>query len=209
MLDALVQLEKELDPLNRGPHSVIGSSCIGASIIGGVCNNSGGNLVNRGPAYTELSLYAQLTSDNRLELVNHLEIDLGETPEEIITNLQDLNFATENLPISTKLASDSKYQNRVRDIESNTPARFNADKRRLYESSGCAGKLAVFAVRLDTFEKSKKERVFYIGTNNPDQLTILRKKILSNFSRLPDMGEYIHRSYFDGSDKYCKDTFLL
>ena len=62
---------------------------------------------------------------------------------------------------------------------------------------------------LDTFEKSKKERVFYIGTNNPDQLTMLRKKILSNFSRLPDMGEYIHRSYFDGSDKYCKDTFLF
>ena len=205
----LYQLEKELEPLNRGPHSVIGSSCIGASIIGGVCNNSGGNLVNRGPAYTELSLYAQLTSDNRLELVNHLEIDLGETPEEIIANLQCVNFATGNLPVSTKLASDIKYKNRVRDIESDTPSRFNADKRRLYESSGCAGKLAVFAVRLDTFEKSKKERVFYIGTNNPDQLTVLRKKILSNFSRLPDMGEYIHRSYFDGSDKYCKDTFLF
>ncbi len=32
-----------------------------------------------------------------------------------------------------------------------TPARFNADPRRLRESAGCAGKLAVFAVRLDTF----------------------------------------------------------
>ena len=37
----LFRLEKELKKYNRGPHSVIGSSCIGASVMGGVCNNSG------------------------------------------------------------------------------------------------------------------------------------------------------------------------
>ncbi|CCQ10021.1 D-Lactate dehydrogenase [Pseudoalteromonas luteoviolacea B = ATCC 29581] len=52
----LHSLENLLDPAGREPHSVIGSSCIGASIVGGVCNNSGGSLVERGPAYTELSL---------------------------------------------------------------------------------------------------------------------------------------------------------
>ena len=52
----LFGLENELDKYGREPHSVIGSSCIGASIVGGVCNNSGGALVKRGPAYTELSL---------------------------------------------------------------------------------------------------------------------------------------------------------
>ena len=41
------------------PHSVIGSTSIGASIIGGVYNNSGGSLVKEGPAYTEMSLYAK------------------------------------------------------------------------------------------------------------------------------------------------------
>jgi D-lactate dehydrogenase len=46
----LDQLEKTLKPLGREPHSVIGSSCIGASVFGGVCNNSGGALVQRGPA---------------------------------------------------------------------------------------------------------------------------------------------------------------
>ena len=46
----LSQLEKALKPLGREPHSVIGSSCIGASVIGGICNNSGGALVHRGPA---------------------------------------------------------------------------------------------------------------------------------------------------------------
>ena len=39
-------LEKTL-PLGREPHSVIGSASIGASIVGGVCNNSGGSLVKR------------------------------------------------------------------------------------------------------------------------------------------------------------------
>lgn len=48
----LDRLEKVLAPLDREPHSVIGSSCIGASVMGGVCNNSGGSLVRRGPAYT-------------------------------------------------------------------------------------------------------------------------------------------------------------
>ena len=75
----LFGLEKKLEKFNREPHSVIGSSCIGASIVGGVCNNSGGALVKRGPAYTELSLYAQIEPDGELSLVNDLGIDLGET----------------------------------------------------------------------------------------------------------------------------------
>ncbi len=205
----LYKLEEILLPIGRGPHSVIGSSCIGASVVGGVCNNSGGNLVNRGPAYTELSLYARLTSDGKLELVNHLGIFLGTTEEEILDNLEKCNFQTENLPETEYLASDDQYRIRVRDVQASTPARYNADKRRLYESSGCAGKLAVFAVRLNTFPRPKKEQVFFIGTNHPEKLSELRKRILSDLSSLPDMGEYMHRSYFDAADKYCKDTFFL
>ncbi len=53
----LNELENQLKPFGREPHSVIGSSCIGASVIGGICNNSGGALVQRGPAYTEMALY--------------------------------------------------------------------------------------------------------------------------------------------------------
>ncbi len=205
----LYQLEERLLPLDRGPHSVIGSSCIGASVVGGICNNSGGNLVNRGPAYTELSLFARLNVEGNLELVNHLDIDLGNSPDQILTNLELVNFSTDNLPESSYMASDRQYQERVRDIKATTPARFNADKRRLYDSSGCAGKIAVFAVRLDTFSVPKEEQVFFIGTNEPSHLTNLRKKILTNLEHLPDMGEYMHRSYFDGADKYCKDTFLF
>lgn len=38
----LHQLERLLAPLGREPHSVLGSSCFGASVIGGICNNSVG-----------------------------------------------------------------------------------------------------------------------------------------------------------------------
>lgn len=146
----LHQLQSQLSAVNRAPHSIIGSSTLGASIIGGVSNNSGGALVKRGPAYTELALFAQINEHGQLVLVNHLDIELGDTPEAILTNLQNGDFDKRALPDSGKLASDKEYIARVKDVDANTPSRFNADKRRLYEASGCAGKLAVFAVRLDT-----------------------------------------------------------
>ncbi len=205
----LTRLEDVLSAYNREPHSLIGSSCIGASIVGGICNNSGGNLVNRGPAYTELSLYAKINENGKLELVNHLDIELGNSPREILYNLENLKFSRSNLPKSKYKASDNEYSSRVRDITSNTPARFNADKRRLFEASGCAGKIAVFAVRLDTFNKSKQEQVFLIGTNDPNHFTNIRRYILTKFKQLPDMVEYMHRSFFDGADVYGKDTFLI
>lgn len=200
-------LEKALKPLNRAPHSVIGSSCLGASIVGGVANNSGGALVKRGPAYTELSLYAWVNAQGKLALVNHLGIELGDSPESILTNLQNGRFKQDDLSIAAK-ASASDYPTIIRDIEADTPSRFNADEARLFEASGCAGKLAVFAVRLDTFDVPKQEQTFYIGTNDPMILTELRREILSNFIHLPEVGEYMHRDIFSIAEKYGKDTFL-
>ncbi|MDJ0859553.1 MAG: D-lactate dehydrogenase [Dinoroseobacter sp.] len=204
----LFALEKMLAPLKRQPHSVIGSSCIGASIIGGVCNNSGGALIERGPSYTELSVFAQVTAEGELILVNHLGIDLGDTPEEVLTRLEAGDF-DKTAPPTNKKASDTDYAERVRDVEADTPARFNADKRRLYESAGCAGKLAVFAVRLDTYPMNDAEQVFYIGTNDPSELTDLRRDILSNFASLPVSAEYMHREIFDISEVYGKDTVMM
>ena len=73
----LHELENILEPFSRQPHSVLGSSCIGASVIGGVCNNSGGSLIQRGPAYTELSIYAKINLDGKLQLINNSGIKLG------------------------------------------------------------------------------------------------------------------------------------
>ncbi len=205
----LYKLERLLKPLGRQPHSVIGSSCIGASVIGGVCNNSGGSLVQRGPAYTELALYAQLRADGELELVNHLGIALGDTPEEILDRLDRGAFGEEAVAYGTGQASDGGYAAKVRAIDADTPARFNADRERLYEASGCAGKLAVFAVRLDSFPAETGEKVYYIATNDPGELTLLRRRLLGECKELPISGEYLHRDCFDIARLYGKDTLLM
>ncbi|QNH02379.1 D-lactate dehydrogenase [Pseudomonas sediminis] len=205
----LDRLEQALAPLNREPHSVIGSSCIGASVLGGICNNSGGALVRRGPAYTELALYAQVKDDGSLELVNHLGIELGNDPEEILTRLQNGDYTPQQVRNEdTAKASDARYGEHVRDIDADTPARFNADPSRLFEASGSAGKLCLFAVRLDTFPK-EPSTVFYIGSNDPHDLTEVRRHLLAKLPRLPIAGEYIHRTAFDIGEKYGKDTFLV
>lgn len=203
----LFTLEKKLKPHGRVPHSEIGSSCIGASIIGGICNNSGGALVKRGPAYTELALYAQRTEDGRLHLINNLGIDLGDTPEEILNNVE--KGAWRDVQRPEKLASDQEYAARVRDVDADTPARYNADPRRLHEASGCAGKVAVFAVRLDTFPAADKTQVFYIGTNETARLTALRRALLTEMSELPVLAEYMHADIYDIAESHGKDTFLM
>ena len=203
----LNHLEQELKVYDREPHSVIGSSCIGASVIGGVCNNSGGSLVQRGPAYTEMALFAQRNADGKLELINHLGIDLGSSPKEILTNLQEGKYQQKDILSTDKKGHDHDYCNHVREINANTPARFNADPARLFEASGSAGRLGVFAVRVDTFPAEKKTAVFYIGTNNTAVLTKLRRDMLGTFEEIPISGEYIHRTAFDIAAKYGKDTF--
>ena len=205
----LFGLEETLAPYGREPHSVIGSSCIGASIVGGICNNSGGALVKRGPAYTELALFAQIDVNGNLSLVNNLGINLGSEPEEILNSLENKRYKEADVQHPDARASDNEYDERVRDVDSDTPSRFNNDGRRLHEASGCAGKLAVFAVRLDTFPIPEKKQVFYVGSNDAAVFTKVRRDILSTFKNLPDSGEYLHRDCYDVSKKYGKDMFIV
>jgi D-lactate dehydrogenase len=204
----LHKLEELLKPIHRSPHSVIGSSTLGATVVGGIANNSGGALVKRGPAYTELSIYAQINQHGELVLGNHLGIYLGDTADDIIRNLQQGNFSAEDIEQGQRQASDHQYQARIKDVDANTPSRFNADPRRLYESSGCAGKLVVFAVRVDTHPVATKEQSFYVGTNSSEDLYLIRRLLLTELDKPPEIGEYMHRDIFDVAAKYGKDTFL-
>ncbi len=205
----LFELERLLRPLGREPHSVIGSSCFGASVLGGICNNSGGALVQRGPAFTELALYARLDADGRLHLVNHLDIALGDDPETILGRLQAGAYDERDIvQHPARRASDHDYATHVRAIDAETPARFNADPRKLFEASGSAGRLMLFAVRLDTFAQDTASQVFYVGTNDPAELTGLRRDMLSRFAALPIAGEYMQRTAFDIAAVYGKDLFL-
>jgi D-lactate dehydrogenase len=205
----LFKLEQALRPLGREPHSVIGSSCLGASVLGGVCNNSGGALIQRGPAFTQLALYARVNEAGAVELVNHLGLRLGDDPEAMLRRLEAGAFSASEIEHPAgRAASDPDYATHVRDITATTPARFNADPRRLFEAAGSAGKLMLFAARLDTFPKENKAAVFYIGSNSADELTAIRRHILAQFKNLPLAGEYIHRTAFDIAVKYGKDTFI-
>lgn len=205
----LYDLERALKPLGREPHSVIGSSCIGASVAGGICNNSGGALVRRGPAYTELALYARVDEGGRLELVNDLGIALPGDPEEVLAAVERGDFAAAAIDWpDDRAASAIGYEDQVRAIDADTPARCNADPSRLHGASGSAGKVALFAARLDTFPRDAGARTYYVGTNDPHQLTMLRRAILESPLALPIAAEYIHREAFDLASRYGKDMFV-
>ncbi|MBH0097426.1 D-lactate dehydrogenase [Psychrobacter sp. NZS113] len=204
----LQQLESTLAPLGREPHSVLGSSCVGASVIGGICNSSGGMLVQRGPAYTEMSLFARRNASGQFELINHLGVDLGTHPEEMLENLEAGTFKENLDSANSKACTNHQYQHKVRDCEADTPARFNNDPNGLYEASGSAGKVIIFAVRVATFAKPTQEQTFYISTNDADTLTTLRQQWLKSALNLPVLAEYMHKDYNDITMRYGRDTCL-
>jgi D-lactate dehydrogenase len=206
----LYELENALKPFGREPHSVIGSSCLGASVLGGICNNSGGALIRRGPAYTRMALFARVDEKGQLQLINHLGVRLGNDPEQMLARLEQGEFDAADIQHDSSLwGSDREYVNRIREIDSDLPARFNANPERLFEASGSAGKVMLFAARLDTFPTDGETRVFYIGTRDPAELTTLRRHVLSRFENLPVAGEYMHRDMFDIAEVYGKDAFLI
>lgn len=205
----LHQLEQELKRINRAPHSVIGSTTIGATIVGSIANNAGGALCKRGCSYTELSLFAQVDEQGELKLVNHLGIqNLGDSPEEIFEKLESGEIDDDDLESMDVPASDRNYAERIRNLEAEVPNRYNADPSRLFEVSGSAGKVAAFAVRVDTYPLPERKQVFYLGTNNPEDFTDLRRHILTRFTNLPEMCEYMNRGIFDIAERYGKDVFL-
>ena len=165
--------------------------------------------MERGPSYTELSVFAQITENGELQLINNIGLELGSDPETILKSLDTTDLSSVNQQQTDKKASDNEYSKIVRDVDADTPARYNADQRCLHEASGCAGKLVVFAARLDTYPKNESEKVFYIGTNHLEDLTEIRRTILSEFNTLPVSGEYMHRDIIDITEKYGKDNFVI
>ena len=204
----LFELERELRPLNREPHSEIGSSCLGASVQGGVCNSSGGALVRRGPAYTEAAIYARVDETGDLRLVNDLGIELGREPEKQLENLERGNFARVLNDMHERACSAKAYVDHVRDVDAATPARYNADPRFLKGVSGSAGRVVVFAVRLDTFPKPADCQVFHVATDDAAVLSDIRRRMLKDAALVPIAAEYMHRDMFQMAERYGKDTFL-
>ncbi|MGP5322294.1 FAD-binding protein, partial [Brachybacterium paraconglomeratum] len=142
----LFSLEEKLAAHDREPHSVIGSSSIGATVVGGIANNSGGSQIRKGPAYTEQAIFARVDEDGRIHLVNHLGIDLGTDPTHILDRLERGDWDAADVTPPPPDSTGTDYADHVRQLV-DTPARFNADPTFLHEASGNAGKIMVFAVR--------------------------------------------------------------
>ncbi|MDN5636132.1 MAG: D-lactate dehydrogenase, partial [Brevibacterium sp.] len=81
----------------REPHSVIGSTSIGASVICGIANNSGGSQIRKGPAFTREAIFARVNDDGKVELVNHLGISRGDDPEVALDRLQRGEWSPEDV----------------------------------------------------------------------------------------------------------------
>lgn len=203
----LYELTELLAAHDREPHSVIGSSSIGATVVGGIANNSGGSQIRKGPACTEHALYARVDEHGRPHLVNHLGIELGTDPVEILDRVQRGDWDPADITPPPEDTTGTDYAEHVRQIV-DTPARYNADPKFLHEASGSAGKLMVFAVRVRTFPLEKDPATFYIGTHSPQVLESLRREVLASDRRLPISGEYIGRRSFELAEKYGKDTYL-
>lgn len=204
----LRSLEQLLAPVGREPHSVLGSTSIGATVVGGISNNSGGALLRRGPAYTQLALYARINERGEAELVNELGIRLGDSAEEILSRLDNKDYRDDDIMWDDgRLASDPDYARIVSEIDKDTPARFNNDPRLLFGASGAAGKVCTFAVRVDTFEKATGDSVFCLGSDNYTVLTDLRRYLLTTFSSLPIACEYLSRDGHHFAAKYGKDVY--
>lgn len=203
----LFELEDALEPLGREPHSVIGSTSVGASVVGGIANNSGGVQVRKGPAYTRYAVYARVNAEGTLELINHLGIELGEDPEQLLEALQRGDWDPSAVTPPPPDGTSTEYSDHVRQIVP-SPARYNADPTFLHEASGSAGKIMVFAVRTRTFPKDFHTTTFYIGTNAASELEELRRVVLATDGQLPISGEYLGRTAFDLAEKYGRDTYL-
>lgn len=203
----LFSLEEKLAAHGREPHSVIGSSSIGASVVGGIANNSGGSQMRKGPAYTEQAIFARVDEDGRIHLVNHLGIDLGTDPTHILDRLERGDWDAADVTPPPPDSTGTDYADHVRQLV-DTPARFNADPTFLHEASGCAGKIMVFAVRTRTFPLEKDKATFYIGTDRPSDLESLRRRILAADGPLPISGEYMSSHAFDLATEYGKDTYV-
>jgi D-lactate dehydrogenase len=67
----------------------------------------------------------------------------------------------------------------------------------------------VLAVRLDMFPIEQNPLVLYIGTNNTEELTHIRREVLAKFHHMPISGEYLQRDAFEITETYGKNTLLL
>ena len=148
--------------------------------------------MQRGPAYTEMSLFAQIDADGKLKLVNHLGIDLGSTPEQILSRLDDERISDSDVLHDGRHAHDHDYVTRVRDVDADTPARYNADPDHPVRILRLRRQAGGFR-RASRYLPGGKAPAGVSVTNQPQEPIEIRRHILAEFQHLPVRGIYAPR----------------
>src|SRR5699024_9484583 len=136
------------------------------------------------------------SSDLRLELVNHLGVELGDDPAHILDKLQRGDWSPADVTPPPEDTMETEYSEHVREIV-DSPARVDANPKFLYDACGGACKLLVFAVRTRTFPKVTGATTFYVGTNSPADLEPLSLATLSSYVVMDVCRECMGRPVFD------------
>jgi D-lactate dehydrogenase len=124
-----------------------------------------------------------------VRLVNHLGVSLGVEPEAMLARLDAGEIAESDIvDDATRVCSDRHYQDHVREVDADTPARFNNDPRHHFEASGSGGHVVVFAVRLDTFPRKRPSPISISAPTIPPELTAIRRVILKASPRFRSRG---------------------
>ena len=180
---------------------MIGSSCIGASVFGGVCNNSGGALIHRGPAYTQLTLFARIDEARQGELVNHLGVRLGDDPETILAPARPGEFARRGHRARSEPRGFGPriYSPRARHRRRHAGAVQRRPAAAVRGLGQCGQGDDLCRPARHVSRREARRATFYIGTNDPAELTTIRRHILSRFSdsagagRISSPGRLRHR----------------
>ncbi|XPE64802.1 hypothetical protein ACNKHU_13115 [Shigella flexneri] len=130
--------------------------------------------------------YSRINEDGKLTLVNHLGIDLGETPEQILSKLDDDRIKDDDVRHDGRHAHDYDYVHRVRDIEADTPARYNANAIG-YLNFWLRREAGGLCCKSRYLRSGKKSAGVLFGTDQPEVLTEIRGHpwLTSKICRLP------------------------
>ena len=205
----LFDLENILRRLGREPHSVIGSSCIGAAVVGGISNNSGGALIHRGPAYTQLALYARIDEAGKVELVNHLGVRTWRRSRDDCRaarprRLHGLRRRARFKPrrIGSRLyAPGARHRRRYAGAVQRGSGAAVRSFRQCRQGDDLRGPARHVSRRQGDGDLLRRHERYGRAHDHPAPHP---RRIL----RRAGTGEYLHRVAYDIAEKYGKDTFL-
>ncbi len=176
---------------HRDSHTTLGSSFLNPSVAAGIALGSGGTLMRKGPTYTERVLYARVTADGKVQVVDTL--DLAKDPG---SNLSSVELLDSGVPVklgkSDRQASDAvRYASSLAHHDASV-TRFNADTRGI-DPVRSEGHVLILASVHDSFPQPSASETLWISTDSYQVCRELRDIMVQTEADLPSALEYLNR----------------